>query len=41
MLTKQEILMGKCARAESSRLGEPRRLALPRGWQSLVLWCWD
>ena len=31
MLTKQEILLGKGAQAESSRVREPRRTALPRG----------
>ena len=29
MLTKQEILLGKGSRAESSRVREPRRNALP------------
>ena len=29
MLTKQEILLGKGTRAESSRVREPRRTALP------------
>ena len=33
MLTKQEILLGKGAPAESRRLREPRRTALPRGSQ--------
>ena len=37
MLTKQEILLGKCARRESSRVREPRRTALPHGSQSQVL----
>ena len=31
VLTKQEILLGKGARAENSRLREPRGTALPRG----------
>ena len=30
MLTKQEILLGKGTRVESSRVREPRRTALPR-----------
>ena len=34
MLTKQEILMGKGVQAESSRVREPRRTALPHGLQS-------
>ena len=34
MLTKQEILLGKGTRVESSRVREPRRTALPRGLQS-------
>ena len=38
VLTKQEILLGKGTRAESSRVREPRRTALPRGLQSRVLW---
>ena len=38
VLTKQEISLGKGARAESRRVREPRRTALPRGWQSQVLW---
>ena len=33
MLTKQEILLGKGTRVESSRVREPRRTALPRGSQ--------
>ena len=37
MLTKQEILLGKGTRAESSRVREPRRTALPRGSHSWVL----
>ena len=31
MLIKQEILLGKGAWAESSRVREPRRIALPHG----------
>ena len=31
VLTKQEILLGKGARVESSRVREPRRTALPCG----------
>ena len=38
MLTKQEILLGKGTQAESSKLREPRRTALPLGLQSGVLW---
>ena len=38
MLTKQEILLGKGAQVESSRVNEPRKTALLRGWQSQVLW---
>ena len=38
VLTKQEILLGKGAQADSSRAREPRRTALPRGSQSWVLW---
>ena len=41
MLTKQETLLGKGAWLESCRVGEPRRTALPRGLQSLVLQCWE
>ena len=37
MLTKQEILLGKGTRAESSRVREPRRTAVPRGSRSRVL----
>ena len=33
MLTKQEILLGKGPRVESSRVRKPRRTALPRGSQ--------
>ena len=38
MLTKQEILLGKGARAESSRVREPRRTTLPYESQSQALW---
>ena len=38
VLTKQEVLMGKGARAESSRVRETSRTALPHGSQSWVLW---
>ena len=38
VLTKQEILLGKGTRVESSRVREPRRTALLRGSQSRVLW---
>ena len=31
MLTKQEILLGEGAQAESSRVREPRSTALPHG----------
>ena len=41
VLTKQKISLGRRAQAESSRVREPRRTALPRGSQSLVLWWWD
>ena len=36
--TKQEILLGGDARAESSRVRELRRTALPHGSQFQVLW---
>ena len=38
VLTKQESLLGKGTRTESSRIREPRRTALPCGWQSWILW---
>ena len=38
LLTKQEILLGKGTQVESSRVREPRRIALPRGLPSRVLW---
>ena len=37
VLTKQEILLGKGTRVESSRVREPRRTALLRGLQSRIL----
>ena len=40
-LTKQETLLGRGARVESQRVREPRRIALPCGSQSRVLWWWD
>ena len=36
VLTKQEILLGKGTQVESSRVREPRRIALPCGLQSQV-----
>ena len=38
VVTKQETLLGKGTRVESSRVREPRSTALPRGSQSRVLW---
>ena len=38
VLTKQEVLLGKSAQAESRRVKEPRRTALPCGWKPWVLW---
>ena len=38
MLTKQEILLGKDYRVESSRVREPRRTALPHGFYGDSLW---
>ena len=38
VLTKQEILLGKGTRVDSSRVRKPRRTALPCGLQSQVLW---
>ena len=38
LLTKQEILLGKGTRVESSRVREPRRTAVSHGLQSWVLW---
>ena len=38
VLTKQEILLGKGTRLESSRVMKPRRTALLRGSQCRVLW---
>ena len=37
VLTKQETLLGRGDQAESSKVREPRRTALPRGSQSQVL----
>ena len=41
VLKKQEILLGKGVQAESNRVREPRRTALPKGSKSRVLWWWD
>ena len=38
VLTKQETLLGRGSWLESIRVREPRRTALPCGWQSRVLW---
>ena len=38
VLTKQEILLGKGTRVESSRVREPGRTALSNRLQSRVLW---
>ena len=38
VVTKQEILLGKRTRVESSRVRGPRKTALPRGSQSRVSW---
>ena len=38
VLIKQEILLGRGVQAESSRVREIRRPALPRGSRSWVLW---
>ena len=38
VVTKQETLLGKGTRVESSSVREPRSTALPRGSQSRVLW---
>ena len=35
--TKQYILLGRGAWVESSRVREPRRTALPHGWQSCFM----
>ena len=37
LLTDQETL-GRGTRVEDSRVREHRRTALPRGWQSWILW---
>ena len=37
VLTKQEILLGKGTRVESSRVREPRRTALPHGLGFMVM----
>ena len=37
MLTKQEILLGKGTRVESSRVREPRRTALSHGLQGFMV----
>ena len=39
VLTKQETLLGRGSWLESIRVREPRRIALPHGWQYWVLWC--
>ena len=36
-LTRQEIVLGKGTRVESSRVREPRRTALPRGSGFMVM----
>ena len=41
VLTKEEALLGRGARAESRRVREPRRTALTCGSQSWVSWWWD
>ena len=38
VLKRQGILLGRGAWAESSRVREPRRTALPHGLQSQDLW---
>ena len=38
VLTKLEVLLGRGVWAESRRVREPRRTALPHGSQSWVLW---
>ena len=40
VLTQQETLLGRGVRAESSRVKEPMRTALPCGSQSQVLCQW-
>ena len=41
LLTNQEILLGKGARAERRGVREPRKTALSNGSQSRALWSWD
>ena len=36
MLTKQEVLLGRGAQMESSRVREPRRTALPQSWLAVL-----
>ena len=38
MLTREELFLGRGYRAESSRVREPSRTALPHGLWSQVLW---
>ena len=38
VLTKQETLLGRGAQAENRRVREPKRIALPSGLPSLVLY---
>ena len=38
VLAKQETLLGRVTQAESRKVREPRRTALPCGSQSQVLW---
>ena len=38
VVTKQKTLLARRTQAESSRVREPRRSALPRGSKSQVLW---
>ena len=38
VLTKQKVLLERGSRAESSKVREPRRTALPCGPLSQVLW---
>ena len=41
ILTKQKALMGRGTSWGSSMVREPRRIALPRGLQSPILWEWS